>query len=110
MLLEGAEGADVEGGNRFAESTLDGELEDIIRVSAAFFDRPLTFETLVDELNVEPQQGPAGADEIWAIDWGTWAAMAQRHLLMEVNAWTRTSRTSSRCADAARTSGTAPVT
>lgn len=86
MLLEDAYGAGVEGGNRFGQPTLVSELEDIGHVWQTFFNTQLTPEALVEALNREPQYGPAGANGIWAIDWGTWAATTQRHLLMEVNA------------------------
>ena len=70
MLLEDAYGAGVEGGNRFGQPTLVSELEDIGHVWQTFFNTQLTPEALVEALNQEPQYGPAGANGIWAIDWG----------------------------------------
>jgi hypothetical protein len=42
---------------------------------------------LIDALNDEPEAGPAGRDGVWVLDWGTWAAAAQRHALMAMNAY-----------------------
>jgi tetratricopeptide (TPR) repeat protein len=87
MLLEPADGAGVEGGNRFGEPTLLTELDDIGQVWRDFFPGELTSTAeIVNALNEEPRQGPAGANGIRVIDWGLWAATTQRHLLMEINA------------------------
>jgi tetratricopeptide (TPR) repeat protein len=75
-------------GNRFGADSVSKELEDAARVRASLFPAaPLTGEALLESLNVEPQSGPAGPTGIVVLDWGTWAAAAQRHLMMAINAY-----------------------
>jgi hypothetical protein len=74
-------------GNRFAELWLDAELSEASRVLQATDPRKAAGDpqALVRELNAEPGPGPIGADgTLRVIDWGLWAASAQRHLLAAI--------------------------
>jgi hypothetical protein len=87
VLLEPANGAGVDGGNRFGTATIAGELDDIARVWTTFFTGEPTQQKLFEALDEEPQYGPGGARGLWVLDWGTWAAASQRHLMMAINAY-----------------------
>jgi tetratricopeptide (TPR) repeat protein len=76
-------------GNRFAESAIPAEISEAWRVRATFPDAPWRRDSasLVRELNVEPAAGPAMPGDrpsLWIIDWGTWAASVQRHLIAAI--------------------------
>jgi tetratricopeptide (TPR) repeat protein len=73
-------------GGRFADEVVGTEIAEARRVRAAYPDAPGARDLpgLVRELNVEPSTGPAlpgDARQFWIIDWGTWAASAQRHVI-----------------------------
>jgi tetratricopeptide (TPR) repeat protein len=78
----------VRGGNLFAEVGLERELQEAAEVRR-FFD-PATVgsaEDVVRELNTEPAAGPVNPGRepsVSVIDWGTWAAQSQRHLMMNI--------------------------
>ena len=76
-------------GNRFADSVIPAELSEARVVRQTYPGAPSRANSaaLVGELNVEPSIGPAtSADRsaFWIIDWGTWAAASQRHLIAAV--------------------------
>jgi tetratricopeptide (TPR) repeat protein len=76
-------------GNRFADEVIPVEIDEATRVRATFPAPPLhgDLAALVRELNVEPVAGPAMPGEhpsFWIVDWGTWAASAQRHLIAAI--------------------------
>jgi len=76
-------------GNRFADSVIPAELVEASTVRLTYPEAPPRTDraALVRELNAEPSIGPAtSADRsaFWIIDWGTWAAASQRHLIAAV--------------------------
>src|SRR4029450_13563885 len=73
-------------GNRFLDSVVSSETAEAWAVRVTFPSPPLSRDdaALVRELNVEASVGPALPGDgrpFWIIDWGTWAAAPQRHLL-----------------------------
>ncbi len=86
IIMEGRPGVDA--GNRFADSAVVLELREATEVRkdyapARTLDDP---EALVEELKVEPTAGPVAADgTVWVIDWPTWAAISERHLITAIN-------------------------
>ena len=76
------ENPNVEAGNMFASIAVPLELAEATAIRATYPSAPASTVTTSD-LNVEPSHGPAQRgtpDAFWIIDWGTWAAAAQRHL------------------------------
>ena len=76
-------------GNQFADSVIPSELDEAWRIRAMFPGAPWRRDitALVGELNVEPAAGPAMPGDpasFWIVDWGTWAASAQRHLIAAI--------------------------
>jgi tetratricopeptide (TPR) repeat protein len=88
-LLQGG-GFSVEAGHRFANDAVDGEIEEIREIRDSFGASPdlATPAALAAALNASPQLSARDERDgtVRAIDWGTWAAAAQRHLLMQLHA------------------------
>jgi hypothetical protein len=83
------ESPSVEAGNRFAGTTVSEELSDALTVRAMFPQSIASDDRIavVAALNEEPQAGPASRTPgggFWIIDWGTWAASTQRHLVADL--------------------------
>jgi tetratricopeptide (TPR) repeat protein len=81
-------GFTVEAGNRFTNIAPALELEEAQQVADAFGDvpRPSARSEAIAALNSTPAPSsidPA-AGRVRVIDWGTWAAATQRHLMMEI--------------------------
>ncbi|HEX6974045.1 MAG TPA: hypothetical protein VF147_06560 [Vicinamibacterales bacterium] len=80
----------VTAGSRYASSNILLETTEAARARAAFTPAAAVEmpDQLIRELNVEPAPGPVASDgAVWVIDWGTWAAASQRHLLMTLKAY-----------------------
>jgi tetratricopeptide (TPR) repeat protein len=75
----------VEEGNVFVPTLMNLEMAELATILKASQGRELKPESLVVELNVSPGRSvwPAGSTvpEPRVIDWGTWAAYSQRHVL-----------------------------
>jgi tetratricopeptide (TPR) repeat protein len=81
----GARSVTVQEGNAFVPGLLNLEVTEFGTILKASQGRELKPESLVAELNVSPGRSgwPSGstAPEPRIIDWGTWAAYSQRHVL-----------------------------
>jgi hypothetical protein len=78
----------VEAGNRFASEAVAAEIVEAAEVRKAFAPSEAldSAEALVTALKVEPTYGPVAADgTVWVVDWPTWAAIAERHLMTLLN-------------------------
>lgn len=78
----------VDAGNRFADMAVVQELREATEVRKDYAPvKPLDgAEALVEELKVEPTMGPVAADgTVWVVDWPTWAAITERHLITAIN-------------------------
>jgi len=78
----------VEAGNRFASEAVAAEIVEAAEVRKAFAPSEAldSAEALVTALKVEPTYGPVAADgTVWIVDWPTWAAIAERHLMTLLN-------------------------
>jgi hypothetical protein len=87
IVMEGNPGVDA--GNRFADSAVALELREAAEARKAYAPAVSldSAEALVNELKVEPTEGPVGTDgAVWIIDWPMWAAVAERHLMTNINA------------------------
>jgi hypothetical protein len=86
IVMQGRPGVDA--GNRFADAAVALELREASEVRQDYSpQRTLdSAEALVEELKVEPTSGPVAADgTVWVVDWPTWAAIAERHLINAIN-------------------------
>jgi hypothetical protein len=78
----------VEAGNRFASEAIAAEIVEAVEVRKAFAPSEAldSAEALVTALKVEPTYGPVATNgTVWIVDWATWAAIAERHLMTLLN-------------------------
>jgi hypothetical protein len=86
IVMQGSPG--VEAGNRFASEAVAAEIVEAAAIRKAFAPSEAldSAEALVTALKVEPAYGPVAADgTVWIVDWPTWAAIAERHLMTLLN-------------------------
>jgi hypothetical protein len=83
----------IEAGHRFARQGLASEHREIDEVWRAFHAGTPDPKRIVADLNALPAAGPIVSDRdglhVQVIDWGTWAACLQRHLLAQTVAVSR---------------------
>src|SRR5438067_2616705 len=81
--------ADVETGTRFAESNVRQQLEEARHLWQEVHKEDPTDEALIAALNepTSPNGTASSGQSIQVIDWGLWAAFAQRHLCESVARW-----------------------
>ncbi len=87
IVMQGHPGVD--GGNRFADSAVAQELLEAAEARKTYGPAVSldSAESLINELKVEPTEGPIGPNgAVWVIDWPMWAAIAERHLMTTLNA------------------------
>jgi hypothetical protein len=86
IVMQGSPG--VEAGNRFASEAVAAEIVEAAAIRKTFAPSEAldSAEALVTALKVEPAYGPVAADgTVWIVDWPTWAAIAERHLMTLLN-------------------------
>ena len=86
VFLQGR--ASVEAGNQFGASAVPAELAEAQAVRRSYAPAVALDDlaALVKELTAEPGHGPIHASgDVWVIEWGMWAASAERHILMALS-------------------------